>query len=534
MQILKIAVGNAKEAFIEKRFNSNINLILSNKNNRGKTIVFQSLMYALGNDPIFPKGFRVDDYYYFCELKNNNTIYKILRKKNVYTIKTTDALLYYTTTEDFRNWFSDNVFLLPKFRNDNGITKTDLPLFYQLFFLPQDKRNTSNIINPGFRNKKDFIALIESMLFSEADDCDYLLLSELKDKKKKLENERDDIFKKDNFIKKNVSLAATIFPSIDKLEAEKIKTQINDLNTEISKIKNKIRKEENRKSKLISLLTELRSVNKLITEGSLSCAECGSDKIVFNVDDSTFDLSNDFVRAQIIESIQLQINDKSQICDDLSSAQYKLEDRLRELIISQPQDLSDFLLYKNEIEKSDSNSKLIEYKTEEITNLKKQIEEINKKEEKRNKIIKEKYDQLLFNMREVVRKIDVNSAVFIDDLFTKNKENFSGSDGSIFYFAKLLSLNKYLTLPFPIIIDSFREGEVSSDTEEIMLNEFSEIKNQIIISATLKNEEYDVKKYKKYKNINVIDYSDVQNCKLLNESYIDEFYSIVSEFGIKI
>ena len=67
--------------------------------------------------------------------------------------------------------------------------------------------------------------------------------------KKKLENERDDIFKKDNFIKKNVSLAATIFPSIDKLEAEKIKTQINDLNTEISKIKNKIRKEENRKSK---------------------------------------------------------------------------------------------------------------------------------------------------------------------------------------------------------------------------------------------------------------------------------------------
>ena len=78
MQILRIAVGNAKEAFVETKFNEKINLILSNENNRGKTIVFQSLMYALGNEPIFPKGFMIDEYFYFCEFENNNICYIII------------------------------------------------------------------------------------------------------------------------------------------------------------------------------------------------------------------------------------------------------------------------------------------------------------------------------------------------------------------------------------------------------------------------------------------------------------------------
>lgn len=534
MQILRIAVGNAKEAFVETKFNEKINLILSNENNRGKTIVFQSLMYALGNEPIFPKGFMIDEYFYFCEFENKNIKYQIVRKKNVFTIRTDATLSYYVSVEEFRNWFDKNIYVLPRFRNEKGITKTDLPLFYQLFFLPQDKRNTSNIINPGYRKKKDFISLVEAMLYPETDDSDYLLISELINKKKQLETELESLIKKDSFIQKNKPLATTIFSSVDKIEAENIKQQINELNISISNIKNKIRKEENRKSKLISLLTELRSVNKFINEGSLLCAECGSDKIVFNIEDSTFDLTNDFVRKQIIESIQAKIDDKSQICDDLSSEQYVLEDKLKELIISQPQDISDFLLYKNEIEKVDSNNKLIKEKSDKIKILTNQIDEINDKESKRSKSLKEKYEQLLFLMREIVRKIDSNSAVFIDDLFTKNRENFSGSDSSIFYFAKLISLNKFLKLPFPIIIDAFREGELSSDREEIMLKEFSLISNQIIISATLKNEEYDVEKYKKYPNVNVLDYSDVQDSKLLNENFLSDFLSILSDFGIKI
>lgn len=46
MIIRKVAVGNTKEAYIEDRFSESINLVISNDNNRGKTILFQTMMYA--------------------------------------------------------------------------------------------------------------------------------------------------------------------------------------------------------------------------------------------------------------------------------------------------------------------------------------------------------------------------------------------------------------------------------------------------------------------------------------------------------
>ena len=57
MQIKKVIVGNKDEAFIENRFNDGINIIFSDDNNKGKTIVIQSMLYAMGNDPIFPSSF---------------------------------------------------------------------------------------------------------------------------------------------------------------------------------------------------------------------------------------------------------------------------------------------------------------------------------------------------------------------------------------------------------------------------------------------------------------------------------------------
>lgn len=57
MKILRVAVGNSKEAFIESRFTEGLNIISSDDNNKGKTIVIQSMMYALGNEPTFPTSF---------------------------------------------------------------------------------------------------------------------------------------------------------------------------------------------------------------------------------------------------------------------------------------------------------------------------------------------------------------------------------------------------------------------------------------------------------------------------------------------
>ena len=70
MRILKTACGNAHEAFIESRLTDGVNIIFSNDNSKGKTIIFQGMMYALGNDPIFPAGFDYRSYYFYTSFEH--------------------------------------------------------------------------------------------------------------------------------------------------------------------------------------------------------------------------------------------------------------------------------------------------------------------------------------------------------------------------------------------------------------------------------------------------------------------------------
>ena len=69
MKIRKVAVGNAAEAFIEGNFTNGVNIISSDDNNKGKTIVIQSMMYALGNEPTFPTSFEFQSIITISNLK---------------------------------------------------------------------------------------------------------------------------------------------------------------------------------------------------------------------------------------------------------------------------------------------------------------------------------------------------------------------------------------------------------------------------------------------------------------------------------
>lgn len=55
MLVKKIAFGDKSEAFIEERLTDGLNVIYSDDNNRGKTLVIQGLMYSLGYESIFPR-----------------------------------------------------------------------------------------------------------------------------------------------------------------------------------------------------------------------------------------------------------------------------------------------------------------------------------------------------------------------------------------------------------------------------------------------------------------------------------------------
>lgn len=137
-------------------------------------------------------------------------------------------------------------------------------------------------------------------------------------------------------------------------------------------------------------------------------------------------------------------------------------------------------------------------------------------------------------MNTLCKEIDPGGKLIFDDLFTKKETTYSGSDEQVYYFCRLISLNNLLKHSYLIINDSFREGEISTRKEELMIDYFKKLNKQGILSATLKNQEYIVDKYASIADINTIDYSMNDDSKILNSKYIDEFISILTKFNIEI
>ena len=109
---------------------------------------------------------------------------------------------------------------------------------------------------------------------------------------------------------------------------------------------------------------------------------------------------------------------------------------------------------------------------------------------------------------------------------------FSGSEATVYHLVKLYSFAKILNHHLPIIVDSFRAEDLSTEKELIVLDLFSKLDQQVIFTTTLKTEE--VGKYDKLKTINHIDYSNHIASKMLSKKYLEEFRKLAKDFSIKI
>ena len=107
-----------------------------------------------------------------------------------------------------------------------------------------------------------------------------------------------------------------------------------------------------------------------------------------------------------------------------------------------------------------------------------------------------------------------------------------GNQPTEFLMARIYALTRDLKHELPVLVDSFRAEELSTGREENLLPLFLELENQVILTATLKNEE--VGKYRNVDGINNIDLSGYEPNKLLSASYVEAFNSKVREFGIKL
>ena len=83
---------------------------------------------------------------------------------------------------------------------------------------------------------------------------------------------------------------------------------------------------------------------------------------------------------------------------------------------------------------------------------------------------------------------------------------------------------------YPIIVDSFRAEDLSTDREDRVLDEFLRLNNQIIFTTTVKKEEGG--KYQRSTNIKSINFSEHITNKMLSELYLEEFKKLIEDLMI--
>ncbi len=536
MIIKKIAFGASNEAFIEDRLTNGFNIIFSDDNNKGKTIVMQSALYALGNEPIFPSSFDFLDYYHYVQIiLDDGTILESCRKGNSFIVKINDSISIIDGVSELKRFFKRNGFYFPVIVKNNVKRIVDPVLLYQVFFVGQDGKNSSTIFHDNFYKKEDFWNLIFVLAGLESETDGVIDQDEIKTKIDLLNEEKKILKSKNKIFKssKNTSLDLVSQQRSNEAFEGKVKsiTSLQNRIVELTKLRNRA---ASRKLANERTLDEIRSLNRADTSGSLYCIECGSDHIGYRSGDKsyTFDITDKDMRRNIIESIQDKINAYDEEVQNCILQLNELQRQLQTLLKEDDLSLEAVLLYKDEIvEASAADTRLIEIDAEikalkaSLSNDKKRSqEEADKRERLKTKIIS--------LMNYFYKEIDPNGTLVFEDLFSKRKSVYSGSEETEFYLSKLYAIAKALGHTYPIMMDYFRDGELSTEKEESVLSIFGEFENQIIFTATLKKEE--MGKYKGRKGIKAIDYSINADSHILSDKYKRRFKMIMKTMMVKI
>ncbi|WP_406641069.1 hypothetical protein [Pectobacterium brasiliense] len=534
MIVKKIAFGNKSEAFIEERLTGGVNVIYSNDNNKGKTLVIQGLMFSLGYDSIFPSSFYKKDKYFYSQVELNDETYEFLRKNNSIVVKTKTTFQHFNSIGEFKYYVDRNIFQLPRINKDDKSRVVDLNLLYEVFFVGQDNRSPSNLISRGVFNKADFKNMVFTLSGLPDPGFEDQNFSEIKDTLALKKTQLNEVNKKIKIIKSNPQVAEFILKSQDSVSLDNEISELGVMHSEMAELRKTRQREINRRSQLESLISELKSLNRELKEGRVECGACGSKKIIYTNDEIKFEISNTDVRNSILNSISNNIIQKNEQIDEYTIEINAIQNKLSRHLDEQNPALISIMLYRDEILEDrtyDENAHAIRKEIRELTT------ELNSSKTNSSNLKMERellQSHLLSEMNSLLSAIDPKSNVVFDDIFTKRDATYSGSEEQEFYFCKIIALNNVLRHNFPIIIDSFRDGELSTDKEEIMLGYYTSLNKQVILSSTLKNEEYSSSKYISDNRINSIDYSYHQDSKILSTEYLEEFNEIILSFGIEI
>lgn len=535
MKILKVAFGDETEAFIESSFTDGVNIISSDDNNKGKTIVIQSMMYALGNQPTFPASFEFKKYYYYVEFKENEKTYKICRSNSGFVLKEGKSLQIFENVAELKRFWSKNISMLPSIIKNKNSRLVDPELYMQMFFIGQDKKDTSNIAHHDFYKKQDFIEMLFGFAGLGPERLSQEQTDEIKQKISKLADEKKLLLKQHKILKSQKAAVSYFSSESDRLL---FKEKIDQLREEQEKI-TELRKQRNvalaRKSNWEATINELKSLNRNISYGELRCMDCNSTNIMLSFGSSekrsyAFDVSSIEMREEIINSISDKIDAYEEEINILSAKINTEQENLQSLMKDDKVSLESIVAYKRDIFSASDAENIIKKINDDTADLESKLlynDKTSRENEEQRKYL---LNSILLKMKEFYRRIDPEGTMKCDTLFTKRDEVYSGSESTIFHFIRLFAFQAILQHKYPIVIDSFRAEDLSTSKEDIILNISESIGNQVIFTTTLKQEEYG--KYGVVEGVNHIDYTSHLPSKILKSEYVDEFSNLLSELSL--
>lgn len=534
MHIKRIAIGNSEDAFIEDNFTDGFNIINSEDNNKGKTIVMQGIMFSLGNEPAFPTAFNYVDYYFYIELEHKEERILICRRKNNYIVNHKKNMYMFDTTSELKKYWDKEIFALPKIVKDGRVKMVDLVLYMQLFSIGQDNKSTSDISNRGQYVKGDFMNMIYDIYYPLDGDRNHKdNIEELKKEKKIIEEQYKLLLKENKALSNQKSYASYFSTFSEQQNFEKNVAAMQELTEKITEVRKEKNQLANKKLKWESTLKEINSLNRNIESGLLVCMDCGSVNIKFSSNEKknfSFDVSTIEMRKSIIESINNKLDSYTEELEKIDDELDRFIKKLNKLMNVEDVPLEVLIAKKHEFYDVDK----IELQINELVNQLKELKNNIISAEKGkavNEAKKTEVENLIIELVEnTYRTIDPEHQLNSLSIFTKKTERLSGSEGTIFHLARLKAFQEVFKHQMPIIIDSFRAEDLSSEKEERVLELFSKVTNQLIFSTTLKEEEKN--KYDNYEFINSIDYSKYTAYKLLQKSNVKIFKQILSNVNV--
>lgn len=533
MKIKKFAFGNAVECFVEENFSDNVNIIISNDNNKGKTLVFQGLMYSIGNEPIFPAGFNFRNYYFYSKIEIGDNDYEFLRKEKSFAVKDSSGMRVFESVSEFKYFLKNLIPEIPEMEKDGLSKLVDPVIFFELFFVGQDLRNPSGTFS-GYYNKSDFINMLYA-LSNIGKEC--LSAEDIKGLKVDLQSKtskRDALRKDLDRLNIDPLISRSVLQSLHNEDVKVRESNLKEINDRISVLNRALSREINRKYKSENLLSELNSLNRHMEIGSVKCGDCGSEKIIYSSGELELDLTNSYVKNSILSSIKGDIKLKNELIDEIKRDIVNEKRVLENAIMDTPVEVRDIFLFQDHISNGNKIDEEIVSLDMDIDDLKRKLSAKSENDKETQQAQKSVVNSIVSLMNEYAFEIDKSRREKYQGIFSTKSQTYSGSDQQIYYFCKLMALRKHFDYTYPIIIDAFREGEISSGKENLMIDKFAAINNQVLISATLKDEEYKSGKYVSSSKVNVIDYSKHIDNKILSDLNIVKFKNILGGYGIVI